>query len=111
MLDEPLWFDFRRNPIDIVDLPGAVSPAPGMPLDDDEKLATYLHDRGYRYVAFVRAAASKSLYRRTHWTRLLTAPEEIWRKSAPFYLKMFDRWDGLAASRAHLYDDGQMVAL
>jgi hypothetical protein len=111
MVDEPLWFDFHRNPIDIVDLPGAVSPAPGMPLDDNEKLATYLHNRGYRYVAFVRPAASKSLYRRTHWTKMLTASEEIWRKSAPFYLNMFDRWDGLASSRAHLFDNGQLVAL
>jgi len=111
MVDEPIWFDFRRNPIDIVDLPGSVSPAPGMPLDDDEKLVTYLHNLGYRYVAFVRADNSKSLYRRPHWKNLLTGSEEIWRKSAPFYLHMFERWDGLASSRAHLFDNGTMVAL
>jgi len=112
MVDEPFWFDFRRNPIDIVDLPGAVSPAPGMPLDDDEKLATYLHGRGYRYVAFVRPASSKSLYRRTHWARELASPDApIWKQSAPFYLNIFDRWDGLATSRTHTYDDGQIVAL
>jgi hypothetical protein len=112
MLDEPFLFNFRRNQIDIVDLPGAASPRPGMPLDDDEKLARYLRDKGYRYVAFVRPASSKSLYRRTVWTRNLTSGVlPIWKLSAPFYLNMFNRWDGLAGSRAHLYDDGQMVAL
>ena len=112
MLDEPFWLNFRRNRIDIVDLPGATSPPPGMPLEDDEKLATYLHNLGYRYAAFVRPASSRSLYKRTLWTRNLTAGElPIWKQSAPFYLKMFDRWDGLALTRAHLYDDGAMVAL
>jgi hypothetical protein len=112
MLDEAFWFDFRRNPINLVDLPGASSPAPGMPLDDDDRLAGYLGAQGYRYVAFVRPTASRSIYRRDLWNRkLASAPEPIWRLTAPFYLKAFDRFEGLAKSRKHLYDDGRMVAL
>jgi hypothetical protein len=114
MLDEPFWLDYRRNPINLVDLPGASSPAPGMPLDNDEALAGYLKAQGYRYLAFVRSTASKSLYRREHWNKQLTNPSqelEIWRLSAPFYLKTFDRFDGLAKSRLKVYDDGTMVAL
>jgi hypothetical protein len=112
MLDDPFWLNFRRNRIDLIDLPGAASPAPGMPLDDDEKLASYLHGLGYRYLSFVRPSASKSLYRRDHWTKMLTKPTQpIWGMSAPFYLNTFDRLEGLAKSRIHLYDDGVMVAL
>jgi hypothetical protein len=113
MLDDPFWFDFRRNRIDLIDLPGSVSPSPGMPLDDDEKLVQYLSGQGYRYLAFVRPAASKGLlYRRTHWARMLSGADAlIWKLTAPFYLKTFDRLESLAKSRKALYDDGQMVAL
>jgi hypothetical protein len=112
MLDEPFWLDFRRNRVDILDLPGAVSPRPGMPLTDDQSMVDYLAARGYRYVAFVRPAVSKSLYRRTHWARELANPDlPIWKISATFYLNTFDRFESLAKSRSNLYDDGQMVAL
>jgi hypothetical protein len=112
LLDDAYWLDFRRNRVDLLDLPGAASPAPGMPLDDDEKLASYLQAQGYRYVAFVRPTVSRELYRRDLWQKQLAHPtEEIWRLSAPFYLNTFDRLEGLARSRAHLFDDGQMVAL
>ena len=33
MLDAPFWLNFRRNRIDILDLPGAVSPGGKIPLD------------------------------------------------------------------------------
>jgi hypothetical protein len=113
MLDDAYWFDFKRNRIDLIDLPGAASPPPGMPLDDDERLVSYLADQGYRYLAFVRSTSSKSLYRRDHWTKIRNSAkaEEIWRRSAPYYLDTFDRLDGLAKSRRVLYDDGSMVAL
>jgi hypothetical protein len=112
MLDEAFWFDFKRNPINLVDLPGASSPAPGMPLDDDERLASYLGGQGYRYVAFMRPTASRSIYRRDLWSKQLASPTEpIWRLTAPFYLKMFDRFEGLARSRKHLFEDGRMIAL
>ena len=111
MLDDSYWLDFKRNPINLVDLPGASSPAPGMPLDDDENLASYLQKKGYRYLAFVRANASKSLYKRDVWRNHLSSSEQIWRLTAPFYLSAFDRFDGLAKSRKHLFDDGHMVAL
>jgi hypothetical protein len=113
MLDDAYWFDFKRNRIDLVDLPGAASPPPGMPLDDDERLVKYLADQGYRYLVFVRSTASKSLYKRDHWTRIRNSAkaEEIWKRSAPYYLDTFDRFDSLAKSRQVLHDDGAMVAL
>jgi hypothetical protein len=112
MVDEAFWFDFKRNHIKIIDIPGAVSPPPGMPLGDDESFVRYVNAQGYRYVAFVRPSAAKNLYRRDQWAKInREAGMEIWKLSAPFYLRMFDRVDGLMASRLRLYDDGQMVAL
>lgn len=112
MLDAPFWLDFRRNRIDLVDLPGAASPAPGMPLDDDEALVRYLGGLGYRYVAFVRSSRSHGLYRREALTNLLRgSPNPQVVATVPFFLRMFDRFESLAKSRRILYDDGGMVAL
>jgi hypothetical protein len=35
----------------------------------------------------------------------------LWQRPAHFYLEVFDRFEGVMTSRAHLYDDGQMVVL
>jgi hypothetical protein len=112
MVDEPFWLDFRRNPIQVLDMPGHVSPPPGVPLADDEALVAYFAREGFRYLAFVRPTASSNLYRRDKWTRMIgpLAPP-LWRKAAPRYLQLFDRLESLAASRVRLHDDGKMVVL
>jgi hypothetical protein len=111
MLDEPFWMDFRRNPVLLVDLPGAASPAPGMPLDEDEAMVRYLEAQGLRYLAFVRATKSASLYQRGSWEQAAKTGAPIWKAAAPFYVRMFDRCDSLLKSRRVLYDDGEMVVL
>jgi len=112
MLDRPYWLDFARNPIDVIDLPGQVSPPPGMAFDDDEALVDYLAAQGYRYVAFVRSTASESQYGREGWLRMLgPPPSALWGKAAPFVLTLFDRLESLTASRILLYDDNDVVVL
>jgi len=112
MLDEPFWLDFQRNRIDLLDLPGQVSPPPGIPLDDDDAFVRYLMGLGYRYVAFVRPRSSLWFYQRSKWEALVgpSAPL-LWRYAAPLYLKLFDRFESLETSRVRLYDDGKIVAL
>lgn len=112
MFDQSFWLDFGRNPISLLDLPGEVSPPPGMPIDDDEALATYLQALGYRYVALVRPHKSEWPFRRDIW-EALAGPYQVveWQSVAPIYVKVFDRLDGLVASRGHLYDDGALVVL
>jgi hypothetical protein len=96
----------------IIDLPGAASPYPGMPLNNDEALVDYIRRQGYRYVAFVRPSEAQRLYRRDQWEALANDPGglAIWKMSAPFYLRMFDRIDSMALTRPSLYDDGKMIA-
>jgi hypothetical protein len=112
MLDRPFWLDFRRNPIEVIDMPGQVSPPPGIPFDDDEALVAYLAMHGFRYLAFVRSTASENQYSRKGWQRLLgPPPSPLWGRAAPFVLRLFDRFESLSRSRVRLYDDGALVAL
>jgi hypothetical protein len=49
---KPFLLDFRRNTVFIYDMPGAVSPPPGLPLGGASKeVADYLHGLGIRYLA------------------------------------------------------------
>ena len=107
MLDRPYWLDFGRNPIDVIDLPGNVSPPPGMSFAADDTLVAYLTARGVRFVAFVKSEQSKGPYRRWMWEGMLGSP--LWSAAAPRYLQAFSRFESLPASHARLYDDGEMV--
>ena len=52
-MDFPFLFDFRRNTVFLIDLPGSASLAPGMPFfQGSHALATYLTSHGIRYVAY-----------------------------------------------------------
>jgi hypothetical protein len=110
MLDRPYRLDFRRNDIDVIDLPGYVSPPPGMPVEDDEALVDYLTTLGVRYLAVVRSTESESAYLRRGWERM-SQDHSVWQNAPVYILKAFDRFDSLAMSRVRLYDDGKMVLL
>ena len=112
MIEHPHLFDFARNRIDLLDQPGAVSPAPHYrPEDGGDKLADYLLAQGIRYFAFVYPAKAEYLYSRATWTRLKTGPARVWRLAAVVYLAAFDAVDGIARTRARLYDDGRMAVV
>jgi hypothetical protein len=112
ILDEPFWLDFGRNRIDIIDIPGAVSPDGPIPFDSDEALVKYLGAHGYQHIAFIRPDLSRGLYQRANLTRMMsTSSNPIAKATAPFYLQLFDRLDSLTRSRRVLYDDGRLVAL
>jgi hypothetical protein len=112
MADRPFWFDFGRNRIDVLDLPGNVSPPPGLPLDSEEALVKYLTRNGYYYLAFIRSTQSEGVYLRKGWVQMLgPPPSPLWGNAAPRYLKTFDHFENLMKSRIRLYDDGKMVLL
>ena len=112
MLDRPFWFDFGRNHIEVMDLPGNVSPPPGLPLDDDDALSEYFIANGIRYLVFVRSTQSESVFLRRGWEQMLgPPPSPLWGNAAPLFLKTFDRFESLINSRIRLYDDDKMVVL
>jgi hypothetical protein len=104
MLDEPYRFDFRRNRIEVIDLPGVVSPHAAMPLDSDEALPQYLLTLGIKYFAFVRKEVSQELYRLSIWKAASKVPGPAPEIECPLMFRIFDRAEGLA--RTHRILDG-----
>jgi hypothetical protein len=105
MVDDPGHFDERRNRIASLDIVGAVSPPPGIPLAAGaEAVAAYLLDQGYRYLVVVHPDKAAELYRRDKWIANQQRGAKVWQASARFYLDAFDDFDALRASRAHLAD-------
>ncbi len=113
MIDRPYLLDFARNPIELLDQPGAASPAPGLPLlAGSAKVAAYLQALGIRYLAFVRPEKAVSpLYSRTGWTAFQSAGTPVWQHTATYFLAAFDVLNDLAKQRHRLYDDGTLVVL
>jgi hypothetical protein len=113
MIERPYLLDYARNRITHIDLPGAASPPPRMPLaGGGDKVAAYLLSQEIRYFAFVRPERAQSeIYSRTHWTRLLTGRARIWRITAPLFLSTFDAVAQLASTRRRLHDDGHLVVV
>ena len=113
MVERPYLLDYARNPIRHIDLPGAASPAPRLPLNKGaEKIAAYLQAQGIRYFAFARPDKAQSeLYSRANWNKLLTGRTRVWRITAPLFLAIFDAADELAKTRRHLFDDGHFVTV
>lgn len=112
MFDNPFLLDFDRNPIEVIDVPGMISPAPGIPFDTDEHFVSYLTGLGYRFLAFVRPDRSINQYRREGWQRMIGPPTSpLWGRAAPIVLQGLDRFESVARTHWSLYDDGFFVAV
>jgi hypothetical protein len=113
LIERPFLLDFRRNPIDLLDEPGAASPAPGIPLARGaDATAAYLLANGIRYFAFTRPDRSLiALYSRSHWQQMASSTAELWRVSAHVYLDTFRMLDDLTRTRRLIYDDGRLVVV
>ena len=112
MVDEPDRFDFRRNRIESLDMVGAISPPPGIPLfGSAEGVADYLVAQGYRYAIVVHPDAATSLYRRDVWRKNAVEAIPVWQRTARQFLQAFDVFDELRQTRVHLADAGSMTAL
>jgi hypothetical protein len=52
-LDLPFLLDFQKQQLHVIDWPGNVGPAPGVPFDQSpEDLAQYLRSQGIQYIAY-----------------------------------------------------------
>jgi hypothetical protein len=102
-LDKPFLFDFRRNPVLLIDWAASSLP-PGLPYSrGSEALARYLTSKSIRYVAYSYGGEATRRGLPTYFP---------WFKIQLLYSYDFeDNVDGLAKTRKHLYDDGNSFVL
>jgi hypothetical protein len=63
--DFPSLFDYGRNDVVNLDIVGAVSPSPGIPIGGDaEQMTAYLRDQGFDFVVLTDSADSLCLWNR-----------------------------------------------
>jgi hypothetical protein len=100
LVNHPFAFDYRRNGIVNVDVPGAVSPDPGMPFfRGSGALKDYLKGQSIRAVVFRDFAATGGcLYGRDIWLRHAEGDNPMWRAQSKFYLDLMDNVLKLAAT-------------
>jgi hypothetical protein len=110
-LEKNFLFDFNRNPILIIDLPGGSSLPPGMPLSfAPEALAHYFQSKGIRYVGYAYASGA-TFSRKTHRDRLSEKTPKWFKVQAELVFIFQDNLDALGKSRKRIYHDGQIFVL
>ena len=111
-MDYPFLFDFRRNKILIIDIPGSASLAPGMPFfQGGEAVAKYLTAHGIHYVAYDYATEAS-----TPRTGALSAlvNENRYQSAQAVVRLTFDfaqNLEELGRTRERVYDDGTAFVL
>lgn len=110
-LEQPYLMDFSRNPIRVVDHPGAVSPPPGLPVfEGGDAIRDYLVGQGIRYLAFsYRTDANFS--RERFGARLDPGFHPVPRHLAEIAFAFDEALHELATTRRKLYDDGDTFVL
>jgi hypothetical protein len=110
-LHRPYLLDYRRNPIWVLDFPGAASPPPGLPFrEGGESLARYLGAQGVRYVAF------------TYRTGVFYSPDKHTPSNMGFpvpWLRPYNEFafavtadlTELGQTRQRLFDDGSVFVI
>lgn len=109
--EKPFLFDFKRNTVYIIDLPGGSSLPPGMPsFKGGEALAGYLLSKDIRYIAY--SYATECLFPRSKYGDAVALATNIWISTG---LKVtFDFNDNLkelGESRKRIFDDGYNFVL
>jgi hypothetical protein len=113
MVEEPYRFDFRRNRVDILDLPGIVGPAGGLPVfRGPDALSKYFRSQGFRYLTVLDTHSCLALYSLHAWEVHATdkgvAPQNV---IASRVLDVFANLERLTRSQRHLFEEGGMVVL
>jgi hypothetical protein len=113
MVEEPYRFDFRRNRVAVLDLPGVVGPRGGIPVfEGPDPVASYFRDQGYRYLALVDTVTCSELYSERAWEgharQKPTVPQNF---IATRVLDIFANLARLAQSRKRLFEAGGMVVI
>ncbi len=105
MTENAFELDFKRNPIFLIDMPGMVSPSPGLPLaEGPNAVVDYLLDKSIRYVIFGPEAG---LYDVNQWRTVSGDPNvDPPAAHAPFFLRASAVFEEIAATRKTLASAG-----
>jgi hypothetical protein len=110
-LDRPMYLDFRRNQVLLMDFPGACSPPLGLPYrQGSEAVARYLLGQGLRYVMY--SYANQAMFDRKSQEYKLAPGWPIQeRQETEHALEFQDHLDVLGRTRRRVYDDGNIFVL
>ena len=112
LLDDAWRLDFARNRVQVLDMPGFVSPRPGIPMKGSaDEVARYFLERDLRYYAYVEPEKSKEFYRKADWERNLHREPEALPAMAPSFLAAFAWSASLRESRKAIWSGDGMVVL
>jgi len=113
IVNHPYAFDYARNDIAAIDVPGAASPAPGVPyFKGAMAFKSYFLNRGIRYLIvddFERPGAC--LYNRQLWQFHLSGNVPVWKMGARYYLDLMDMLSKLMQSEQVIYQKGGFAVI
>ncbi len=112
LLDEPYHFDFSRNQISNLDMPGYSSTKPGIPyFQGSEAVETYFRSLGIRYLAYVSIGYSRYHYRRDYWVQEVADEQEVWRAHAPYVIDFLDNLTSLDSRHRRAFASRGLVVV
>ena len=99
MTQEAFRLNFARNRIVLIDMPGMVSPPPGLPLfEDSDAVASYFLSHSIRYALV--GPWQQGLYDKGQWARISGDKNmDPSAAHAPFFLQAMDIFDALSRER------------
>lgn len=105
VVEHPFALDYTRNDIINIDVPGGVSPDPGMPFFKGPRaLKDYLLGQSLRYIAFRNFNnPGGCLYRRVMWDFYAKSSHPMWRAQSKYYLDFMDNVLALAKAETMVY--------
>ncbi|MGE0547516.1 MAG: hypothetical protein AB7O24_09005 [Kofleriaceae bacterium] len=111
IVDYAGYFDFARNDLVVMDMPGWSALEPGYPaFETAEAVRNYFRGLGFRYVAWVTPDTSAALYRRSLWVQRLHMDNEVSRTMAAYLIFTIDAMRELANTQELVFDeDGYVV--
>lgn len=113
MVDEPHRLDFDRNRIVILDIPGAVSPSPGLPMFSNNPTGVigYFRKQSIRYLLMVAPACSMELYREDSWAAHWHGESTELRGLSRLMFDAFGWMKDLRVNHKVIYDRGGLILI
>jgi hypothetical protein len=110
--EESFRFDFARNRIFSLDIPGGMGPPPGFPVfQGADALEAYLRQQRIRYLVYVDFTRANDLYNRAHWQGFLRFPNWYLAGEAPYLMDTETNIERLATRKAQVFKTDKMTLL